>query len=604
MMGGDAAEAGAVRFVNRQPSLTDWSGLVSGAAAVTEHGAPDYQLGAAVGGPIVPDVAGLRVSAWGQGEGGYVDRVDPFNGTVLDANANHTSSSSARLALTLAPADSVRITPSAIRQEIDLHDSPVFYDYLSNPGAGIFRNGKLLRQPWDDTLYLGSVSASVDFARFRLTSTTAYTRRTVYAVNDMTNVTGLGIGPLGPAYPTSYLDAVPTTLNDKQTQLSQEIRLSSSEPNAPLTWLVGTWLAHAVNGETTTTSPVNPDLASTLDGFSWISASTIETDLFGQLDVRITDRLRGSAGVRISHDRFETTAVQSGPLNNGAPPSFNGQSSSTPVAPRFGLTYTPEDYGVLYLSVAKGYRLGGVNIAQPGVCNGPFPPTYGGDYMWNYEAGAKVRPADGSLQVDAAIFHLVFHNMQNYAVTDCGMFYLTNAGTAASDGFDLSMRYDALAHLQLGAAVEYADARFTQTVSLPGYVTISEGDALGVAPHAAPPWSGTAWINAILSPTQRPQASVRVSGVFRSHNPGPFYTDNPASGAYAPGWRSDPATTLVNLSAQLTWSSFELSAFVYNLFDSHPLLSHMTDAPNPADTLYYDLTFRPRTYGVALTLRF
>jgi len=90
--------------------------------------------------------------------------------------------------------------------------------------------------------------------------------------------------------------------------------------------------------------------------------------------------------------------------------------------------------------------------------------------------------------------------------------------------------------------------------------------------------------------------------MFRSHNPGPFNTQNPTDQQYAPGWQSDPATTLVNLRAQLSWPSFELSAFVYNVLNSQPLLDHMSDSTR-AD-LYYDPTFRPRTFGLAMTLQF
>jgi outer membrane receptor protein involved in Fe transport len=606
-LGGDAAEAGAVRYITRQPSLTNWSGFATSSAATTEHGAPSYEIGAAAGGPIVTDVAGFRASLWWRSDGGYVDRVDPFNGVVLDANANHISSSSGRVAFTLAPTDAVRITPSFMRQAIDLHDAPAFYDYLSSPGAGIILNGKLLRQPSDDTFYLGSVTVTMDLPTVQLTSVTAYTNRTMFTIDDVTNAYGLfffgGWGnPLGVSYPSSYLDAVPSTLNDKQTQLSQEFRLASSDPGAPLTWLLGTWLSHAITGESDLIAAVDPTVGAALDGYSWTSVSTIETDVFGQVNARIADRLRATAGLRISHDQFQTTGIQSGPLNSGAPPSFSMSGSATPVAPHFGLTYTPEDYGVLYLSAAKGYRLGGVNPPPYSACNQPYFPTYGTDHMWNYEAGAKARSAGGSLQVDVALFHLVYGNIQQIVYVNCGQSYLTNAGTAASDGFDASLRFDALARLQLGAAVEYADARYTESVHLPAGYSITEGDALGIAPHVAPPWSGTAWINAIVWPAQRPQASVRVSGVFRSHNPGPFNTDNPADGMYAPGWRSDPATMLVNLRTQLSWPSVELSAFMYNVFNSQPLLSHMTDSTR-AD-LYYDETFRPRTYGVALSLRF
>jgi hypothetical protein len=41
-----------------------------------------------------------------------LDRIDPFTGASIDANANRLLSNTARVALALAPSDSVRIAPS------------------------------------------------------------------------------------------------------------------------------------------------------------------------------------------------------------------------------------------------------------------------------------------------------------------------------------------------------------------------------------------------------------------------------------------------------------------------------------------------------------
>jgi outer membrane receptor protein involved in Fe transport len=606
-LGGDAAEAGAVRFINRQPSLSGWSGFATSSFAGTEHGAPDYQVGGALGGPVVADMLGFRASVWWQGEGGYVSRVDPFNGAVLEVNSNRTASSSARLAFTLAPDDGVRITPAFLRQTANLHDSPAFYDGLSDPRAGLLLNGKLLRQPSEDTFYLASLTATLDLRWAQLTSITAYTHRVMYTLDDTSNLFGQVIGgwgnPLGHAYPLSYLDEVPSTFNDRWSQASQELRATSSQSDASVNWLLGTWLARSALTESDLTSPLDTKLVGTVAGYSSISSWLTQAAAFGQIDVRITDRLRGSAGVRVSHDQYQNTALQSGALYSGAPSDYSNERSATTAAPSFALTYTPADYGVFYLSLAKGYRLGGINLPPYSGCGQQYSPAYGADNMWSYEAGAKSRTAGGELQLDIAVFHVVFNNIQQVVYPQCGQSYVTNAGAAASDGFDLSMRFDPLARLQVGAAVEYANARYTESITLPTSYSISAGDALGVAPHVAPPWSGSSWIEAILSaPARQPQATVRLSAIVRSHNPGPFYTDDPSGGSYAPGWRSDPATAELSLRAQLSWPSVELSAFVRNLLNAQPLLSHMSDTTR-AD-LYYDETFRPRTYGAAVTVRF
>ena len=45
--------------------------------------------------------------------------------------------------------------------------------------------------------------------------------------------------PLGPGYPASYADAIPTLLALHQIQISQEVRLASANFAAPLAWLGG-----------------------------------------------------------------------------------------------------------------------------------------------------------------------------------------------------------------------------------------------------------------------------------------------------------------------------------------------------------------------------
>jgi iron complex outermembrane receptor protein len=72
---GAGAEGGAVRFITPEPGLKKYSGYARTELAGTVSGDPSYEAGGAVGGPIVEDKLGFRVSAWGRTDGGYIDRV-------------------------------------------------------------------------------------------------------------------------------------------------------------------------------------------------------------------------------------------------------------------------------------------------------------------------------------------------------------------------------------------------------------------------------------------------------------------------------------------------------------------------------------------------
>src|SRR5580658_2352334 len=70
---GADSEAGTVRYITNQPSLTTFSGFTHGELAETEKGGLSYELSTAVGGPIIDDTLGFRLSAYARTDGGYVD---------------------------------------------------------------------------------------------------------------------------------------------------------------------------------------------------------------------------------------------------------------------------------------------------------------------------------------------------------------------------------------------------------------------------------------------------------------------------------------------------------------------------------------------------
>ncbi|MEN9704642.1 MAG: hypothetical protein RLZZ393_521, partial [Pseudomonadota bacterium] len=69
---GAGAEGGVVRFITPTPSLVKDSLYGRAEVAMTAHGDPGYEAGAAFGGPLKDGVLGLRVSAWGRHSGGWV----------------------------------------------------------------------------------------------------------------------------------------------------------------------------------------------------------------------------------------------------------------------------------------------------------------------------------------------------------------------------------------------------------------------------------------------------------------------------------------------------------------------------------------------------
>ncbi len=72
---GSGSQGGTVRFIRAQPSLTDYSGLARAEGSVMPNHAGSYELGLAIGGPLIEEKLGFRVSAYHRHDGGWIDKV-------------------------------------------------------------------------------------------------------------------------------------------------------------------------------------------------------------------------------------------------------------------------------------------------------------------------------------------------------------------------------------------------------------------------------------------------------------------------------------------------------------------------------------------------
>ncbi len=115
---GAGSEGGTIRFITPPPSLDDYTGYFRSELGFTDGGSPSYELGGAVGGPIVPGKLGFRVSLWDREDGGYIDRVDPVTDQVGQHNANDGNSLVSRAAFLLQATDELTVTPAIFFQRV------------------------------------------------------------------------------------------------------------------------------------------------------------------------------------------------------------------------------------------------------------------------------------------------------------------------------------------------------------------------------------------------------------------------------------------------------------------------------------------------------
>jgi iron complex outermembrane recepter protein len=330
---------------------------------------------------------------------------------------------------------------------------------------------------------------------------------------------------------------------------------------------------------------------------------------FGQIDYEVIDRLTLTAGVRVARQSNDFSLMFDGPVNGGQTVS-RGNESEHVTTPKYGISYQLTDRNLLYVSVAKGNRMGGANspffplpgcteqLAAIGVSSSPG--AYKSDSVWSYEIGSKNRLFNNRLQIDASIFHLDWSNMQqNINVPACASSFTANVGKATSKGFDLVINAQATDHVKAGLAVGYVNARIAQTTGIPGGVTfVSDGDQVDANQS---PWtvSGNVEYDFIVLDGQ--PAYVRVDDEFRSKNPGPFSFNDPNSASNKPGQPVNPSTNVVNLRLGTLVHGWDISIFGSNLANSHPLLN-VTPETSLAP-LGHAYTMQPRTIGLTSIYR-
>jgi outer membrane receptor protein involved in Fe transport len=549
---------------------------------------------------------GLRISAWYRDEGGYVTRVNPFTSAAVDTEANRSSTRALRAALVFAPTESLRITPSLSYQSAERHDSPIFYPYLSNTSAGLFNNGKLLRQPSTDGFTLASLKFEQQFHFARFTAVTSYFDRPAQAKFDATNEAGIfffgGYGnPMGHGFPASYADAVPDRLTLHQSQQSQEVRLASADPEAPIQWVAGQFysLARQVHTEDIyeINAPGNPGYFDSDHTTDTIVAA------FAHVDAHIWRQWMMSAGVRVDRTRSEESNYAGGFAYPNLPPSTHGITYETPLTPQFSLSYKPNETSFFYATIAKGFRIGGVNAQIPASCQTAAPSSYTSDTVWSHEIGAKDLFLDGRLQVAGSVFEIDWNRVQTNFTLDCGFNFVANAGAAKSSGFDLVVNVFPLHALSFDVSLGYDNVHFTQTVlNSAGEVLADRDAAVGGVPAVPSPWIGAANLRYEWPITPEITGCARIDEVVHSHNPGPFTEHDPRAIGYDPRIVADPATSMLNARLCLTWSKLELRLFVNNALDTHPLLQSSADAPGSLPVYAHTLT--PRTWGLAGGWRF
>jgi len=628
---GAGSEGGTVRFITPQPSFNKTSAYLRSELANTEDGDLSGELGAAVGGPI-SDTLAYRVSGWFRRDGGSIDRVNWDRATrtatgVTDENANWQNSVVGKAALVFRPSDSFTITPSLYYQKLKLNDTSSYWVGLSDTSDGRLYSGNSVQATSEDRFYLPALKLEWNLGSASLVSNTSYFNRHNIAVNDYSSFEA-GIWARNAFFPAGM--QAPTLQENWQNNLTQELRLQSTDPDSRLNWVVGAFFSHArqTAGQHVQDTFL-PALFLAANGvpfelvfgqglaeglYTFVAAPILSRDeqkaVYLQGDFKATDRLTLTAGVRASKTKVEASADYEGPVV-GAPVHDSGSQDESPVTPKVGASFKINADNMVYATLAKGFRIGGYNPRVGSPCGpqlaglGLFdetgrpaaPKLFDSDSVWSYEIGSKNAFAERRVQVSSSIYYIDWRNIQqNVGLASCGFQFVANLGSATSKGLDIQTELRPTDNLNIGLAIGYTDAKYDESVRGGPLATanlISDGDHI-----PGSPWTGALNAHYTFVAFGGRESYLHADYQYQGKQTDLTAANNPRNGTFVPASVFvPPQTDLLSLRAGTQWATgLDVSLFVNNVFNSRKVLSQNA-APGPVLFLQQS-TLRARTYGL------
>ncbi len=266
--------------------------------------------------------------------------------------------------------------------------------------------------------------------------------------------------------------------------------------------------------------------------------------------------------------------------------------------PKISLSYRIDDDKMVYGTISRGYRPGGVNR------RGTFPP-YTSDFLTNFELGWKTEWLDNTLRLNGAFFYERWEDFQFSFLGENGLTNITNAGAADMFGVEADFLWVPTDQFTLAGGFSLIDADLTEDfcVSLD-----ANGEPL---PEALCPPSEFAPSGTRLPVTASFKTNLTARYEFNAWTLPSFlqsslvYNGNvrpellPADSA-AVG--KQDAYVTVDVSAGINYGNASLEVFLDNAFDERYEVNRYVQCV--VCTASYAIIGQPRTLGVKFGQKF
>jgi outer membrane receptor protein involved in Fe transport len=648
---GEGAMGGAIRYFSADPDLDSGKmieGMWSNGLSTTNNGGFNYRVDNATSFILVPGKLGVRVVGFYRKDDGYIDNLG-----LGKKNMNDFESYGGRAIVLFKPTEDLSIRLAAHFGRDDIGELNFIEPTTIGNSVGtedlIAPSLSLIDGLGQDDFELYSGKVSWNGGPITIESITGLYKRKRQAETFSSAYT-YGFEGFFNAFPpfdtasnllSSDLTAIAQT-RGKEKSVSQEFRFVS-DFESPLNFVAGGFYQDT---EATDTALVaGPGYANITDsGTTEIERSTTRVDTrqfsaFAEFSYDVSERFRVFAGARYVNERVRSTLVESFVIGIFSPIFTDPDDIFAPIyfpvpndvealtapggpgvsfdfklntfLPRAGFEYDMTDDAMLYGTIARGVRNGGLNSPFSAMGFGPVGSpefedalTYGSDDIVTGEIGLKSRWMDGDVTFNIAGFYSDFDTPQ-IGISNPGAL-TANGPQLRIYGLEIESLYKVNPNVSLFFSGNYTEAEYTKGMtvfSIAGAPADFQDLAKGNRPPNVPKvsFSAGADLNYPLG-----VGDIELTGqvAFQYIGERETFPQNFPSGRLG-------SMEMLNLRLGLETERWSLTAYMNNVFNDLELQA--TTIPTSAATLVDGVLDgnlssafinRPRTTGLTFTVRY
>ncbi len=614
---GSSSLAGTVRIIPARPKLDSFSAGVTASYSNTGgNGSDNSMIQGVLNVPVIADKLALRAVGYRYDESGFYRNLvgtDPASIAVAETyglgdfvrgyirdDVGHMVSTGGRLAALWQPTERLDLSVNLLTQRIEQDGQPSarigMYDQAIYPITPDHRLRGEAGDVVDTKIDLLNAVVNYDLGWAGLTSVASW-------------VDSGGAYAIGGSR-TYFLRLSSSYAPSDFKSFSAETRLASKLAG-PFQFLGGLYYENVDNDYTAI--QWWPGTLATAPGGTIplvVSETTRQLEqraLFGEVSYDLTSRLRATAGGRyFKYEKSERSLLEGGgvgiALGAGVPVNLNNDENSSSL--KAGLDFKPTKDTLLYISWAQGFRLGRPDPgAIPTVCDtngdGRVDATgvsiestrsVNSDFLDNYEVGSKLALFDRHLVIDASVYHIKWDGLPVRISAGGTCAYITNAGSATSDGVEFQASLFVANGLRLDFGGGYVKAELAEDATSTSGQAWHKGDRLPGAPKVS------ANIGAQYEfEVAGHKAFVRADSFYT----GKFYGDLLESASTMAG-----DYIKIDARAGIGIKNLSVELFVRNLTNEDAFTWRSTSPGTIATSPFFGYRMRPRTLGVQLGYSF